>query len=159
MGVDGEYRNKVIGIIQIGENVYSPNFFTYSLTDLKWIDRNAYQYNKLYKIKESPLFSKCKQLKTIPDGLFDGLEITKENTFDASIQPFVDCHSLEYVPDDLFANVKGTNIRDITCDVSFIGCHKLTNIPKGFLNDISKLGKIIQINYTFMECFNIKEVP
>lgn len=69
------------------------------------------------------------------------------------------CDSLEYIPDDIYSNVKGTDLVFISCSNSFRDCHKLNNVPKHYLNDIGRWGKIRDVDYLFWNCYNIKEVP
>lgn len=121
------------------------------------------------------LFSKCAALKSIPEGMFDGL--SNASTFD---QAFVNCSALETIPAGMFKNnvnvttltkcfqnctslkavpaqMFGTSTKTKTLSYLFSGCTALESIAPDAFSGLKAASTTFM--YAFEDCSSLKEIP
>lgn len=91
-------------------------------------------------------FSECKELETIPEGLFKNTSATTMTAL------FRGCTSLKEIPDGLLDDAsKVTNISTM-----FENCSSLEKLPAGLFRNMSK---VTMANATFAGCSSLSEIP
>lgn len=96
------------------------------------------------------MFLNCKNLKEIPEGLFDFVEWKSGSNVTTGI--FEGCESLKTVPAGLFAPFKSA--KQFT--KQFINCTSLESVPAGLLDGFTACTSFA---YFFQGCENLETVP
>ena len=77
-------------------------------------------------------FEYCKQLRTIPNTLFSGLNSTAPSMFQRT---FNQCIQLTAIPAGLFSDITGAPTQNLF-DSTFDSCNKITTVPDGLFGGI-----------------------
>ncbi|MBP5364028.1 MAG: hypothetical protein J6Y49_01610 [Alphaproteobacteria bacterium] len=93
------------------------------------------------------------QIKTIPEGLFDGLSGCGQYTF---YYTFANNEQLESIPAGLFSSI--TNGVKNMFDSTFRGCTKLTSIPSNLFSNLHSVDQRI-FESTFAGCTGLTALP
>lgn len=101
---------------------------------------------KKYKGYIAPKFTRCNELKTIPEDLFKNVPQIRD--FHAS---FFECKKLQTIPEGLFEN----NIETESFSKMFSGCVGLQTIPVGLFRNNSKAYTYA----TFARCTGLTYIP
>lgn len=92
-------------------------------------------------------FSGCKSITSIPTGLFRDC-INLENVDSL----FSLCENLKEIPEDLF----DTNVKLESANLCFNSCESLASIPEGLFKSCSRL---VELNNCFQSCTSLTSIP
>jgi hypothetical protein len=129
----------------IGDSLLS-NISCDALYGLRAIGGDLFK-NDIHRSSFVNCFRNCKQLRGVPENIFDGLldVVSLENLFST-------CSLLENVPENIFSGLtKVTSVKSL-----FYYCNKLKEIKK---NIFAPLVSLEDAQYAFYTCVSLQEIP
>lgn len=123
---------------------------------LEYLDPDFFRNFAGYTGKYSPsfraIFSGCKSLKTVPT--FKYFQFNSTSCQDLLNQTFVNCESLETIPDPMFNETVNKVVNAKVMGSTFMGCKSLKTIPASFWENI-QLNRLTSLMQAFKDCSSL----